>query len=88
MELDYKRPTTMQISKRMLSIAADRGLQVNEATMNALVEGANGDLRAILGQLQMVRLRKRTLAYNDVKGKMGTSKARTPLFSNRVFVRV
>lgn len=28
MELDYKRPTTMQISKRMLAIAADRGLQV------------------------------------------------------------
>lgn len=53
-------------------------LQVNEATMNALVEGANGDLRAILGQLQMIRLRKRTLAYDDVKGKMGTSKVSPP----------
>eukprot|EP00955_Chlamydomonas_euryale_P106127 365682-Chlamydomonas_euryale.AAC.24 len=35
--------------------------------MNALVEGACGDLRLILGQLQMVRLSRNTLNYDDVK---------------------
>ena len=40
-----------------------------QATMNALVEGAGGDLRLILGQLQMVRRSKTTLSFDDVKGK-------------------
>ncbi len=39
--------------------------------MNALVEGAHGDLRLILGQLQMVRLSRTTLSYDDVKDKRG-----------------
>lgn len=46
--------------------------------MNALVEGANGDIRAILGQLQMIRLRSRSLRYDDAKAKFGTSKVRLP----------
>lgn len=37
--------------------------------MTALVEGASGDLRLLLGQLQMVRLSRTTLSYDDVKGK-------------------
>ena len=41
--------------------------QVNETTLAALAEGCNGDIRLILGQLQMIRLRARSLAYDDVK---------------------
>ena len=39
-----------------------------QATMNALVDGAGGDLRLILGQLQMVRRSRTTLSYDEVKG--------------------
>ena len=33
----------------------------------ALAEGANCDIRLVLGQLQMVRLRAQALSYDDVK---------------------
>ncbi|DBA70377.1 hypothetical protein WJX79_010688 [Trebouxia sp. C0005] len=73
-ELDYRKPTRQQISKRMMQICQREGLQVNESTLEALVEGANSDIRLILGQLQMVRLSSRALSYDEVKNKMGTSK--------------
>ena len=72
-----RRPTVQQISKRMLEIAGKEGLAVNQATMDALVQSASGgDIRLILGQLQMVRLRARALSYDQVKGgaNMATAK--------------
>lgn len=51
----------------MLGIAAAEGLQVNEATMDALVESTQGDIRLVLGQLQMIRLRSRSLSYDQAK---------------------
>ena len=45
-----------------------------QATLEALVKGANSDLRLILGQLQMVRLSRTSLSYDDVKGNQATSK--------------
>ena len=55
------------MSKRLLLICQAEGLQVNETTLACLVEGTNGDIRAILGQLQMIRLRRTVLAYDDAK---------------------
>lgn len=40
---------------------------MNESTLEALVEGANSDIRLILGQLQMVRLSSKALSYDEVK---------------------
>lgn len=62
-----RKPTRQQISKRMMQICQKEGLQVNESTLEALVEGANSDIRLILGQLQMVRLSSRALSYDEVK---------------------
>ena len=56
-----------QISKRLLQICRQEGLQVNESTLNALAESCNGDIRLMLGHLQMIRLRKRTLSYDEAK---------------------
>ncbi|KAL3132947.1 hypothetical protein ABBQ38_006860 [Trebouxia sp. C0009 RCD-2024] len=74
LELDYRKPTKLQISKRMLQICHKEGLQVNESTLEALVEGSNSDIRLILGQLQMVRLSSKALTYDEVKSKMGSGK--------------
>lgn len=75
MELDYRKPTAQQISKRMLLIAEREGLAVNQATMEALVQSAGGgDIRLILGQLQMLRLRAKSISYDQVKSGMGTNK--------------
>ena len=51
----------------MGEICAKEGLQVNASTLEAMSEGANADIRLVLGQLQMVRLRARALSYDDVK---------------------
>lgn len=62
-----RKPTSQQISKRLLQICQKEGLQVNESTLAALVESSNADIRLMLGQLQMIRLRKRSLSYDDAK---------------------
>ena len=60
-----------QISKRLLQICRQEGLQVNESTLNALAESCNGDIRLMLGHLQMIRLRKRSLSYDEAKVSAG-----------------
>lgn len=41
---------------------------MNQATMDALVQSANGgDIRLVLGQLQMIRLRAISLSYDQVR---------------------
>ena len=45
---------------------------MTDSTLMALAEGANCDIRLVLGQLQMVRLRARALSYDEVKvGHLG-----------------
>jgi hypothetical protein len=53
LELDYRKPTWQQISARMSHVCRQEGLAVNEATLRTLIEGSQGDLRLILGQLQV-----------------------------------
>jgi replication factor C subunit 1 len=40
---------------------------VVQAAMDALVESSQGDMRVIIGQLQMHRVRAKALSYDDVK---------------------
>ncbi len=42
---------------------------MNESALQALAEGSNGDIRLILGQLQLIRLRSRTLSYDQAKAR-------------------
>ena len=58
----------------MMAIAAKEGLSLNTAAMTALVSGANGDLRLVLGQLQMLRLRAVSLSYDQAKGQNAANK--------------
>lgn len=51
----HRRPTKVQIAKRMSDIARTEGLVMTDATMDALIEGANSDIRLILGQMQVGR---------------------------------
>lgn len=48
-------------------ICKAEGLSVNETTLQTVAAGANGDIRLVLGQLQMIRLRSKTLSYDDAK---------------------
>ncbi|KAK9807239.1 hypothetical protein WJX73_001054 [Symbiochloris irregularis] len=74
LELEYRKPTRQQIAKRMGEICHKEGLSVNSTTLEALAEGSNMDIRLVLGQLQMVRLRARALSYDDVKANKASGK--------------
>lgn len=52
-ELDFRKPTAQQIAARMATVCQREGLAVNDATLRTLIEGAQGDLRLVLGQLQV-----------------------------------
>ena len=62
-----RKPTPDQITKRAAVICKAEGLAVNDTTLNTVAAGANGDIRLVLGQLQMIRLRSKTLSYDDAK---------------------
>ena len=64
-----RKPNKAQIAKRMLAICEAEGLRTNDATLQQLAEGANGDIRLVLGQLQIIRLRSRTLDYDRAKAR-------------------
>jgi hypothetical protein len=52
---------------RRMTIATSEGLMMNESTLKELCHTTNGDLRLVLGQLQMLRLRARAVSYDQVK---------------------
>lgn len=67
MQLDYRRPTKQQVTKRLLEICNKEGLRTNNAALEALTEMSQGDIRMVIGQLQMIRLRTDTFTYDDAK---------------------
>lgn len=62
-----RKPTALQVVPRLHAICANEGLQVADSTLQSLAEGANCDIRLILGQLQMIKLKCNRLEYDDVK---------------------
>jgi replication factor C subunit 1 len=87
LELDFAKPNAASVAKRLAGVCAAEGLQAGAETLKALAESANCDVRALLGQLQFVRLRKRALAFDDAKGggKFSVAKdmAMTPFEASR-----
>lgn len=55
LELQFHRPTKQQIRNRMLQIALQEGLKVNDIAMEALIESCNSDIRLVLNTLQVRR---------------------------------
>jgi hypothetical protein len=53
LELDFRKATWAQVSARMQMVCRTEGLAINDATLQTLVAGAQGDIRLVLGQLQV-----------------------------------
>ena len=79
LELDFRKPDARTVAKRLAAVCAAEGLQASESTLIALAEGANCDVRSVVGQLQLVRLRKRALCFDDAAagGRFSVSKDAT-----------
>lgn len=67
LELDWHKPTDDMVARRLMTIAKAEGLTVNDATLRELARAGGGDIRLLLGQLQMIRLRTSALSFQDVK---------------------
>jgi replication factor C subunit 1 len=52
--------------------------RVLQATLDALVESSQGDMRLMLGQLQMHRLRARTLSFDQVRAASAKDMDKSP----------
>lgn len=54
--------------------------------MDALIESSQGDMRVMLGQLQMHRLRATSLSFDDVKGAAAKDMDKSPFECARVLL--
>jgi replication factor C subunit 1 len=53
LEMDFRKATAQQVAARMHMVCRNEGLAINDASLQALIDGANGDIRLVLGQLQV-----------------------------------
>eukprot|EP00892_Ulva_mutabilis_P010717 jgi/Ulvmu1/8017/UM004_0254.1 len=77
-EVDWRKPTKQQVAGRLQAIARAEGLAINTAVIDALVESSQGDIRMMLGQLQMHRLRASSLTYDQVKASAQKDMDKSP----------
>lgn len=75
-ELDFRKPTRVQISKRLVQICEKEGLSFRPASaMDALIDQAFGDIRTLIGGLQFIRAQTNIVTYDDIRsGKYSISK--------------
>ncbi|KAK3242089.1 replication factor C subunit 1 [Cymbomonas tetramitiformis] len=72
LDLKFNRPQKPMVAKRMIAICQGEGLEVDQPTMEALVESCNNDIRCLLNTLQLRRRLSTKLSYDEVKaGKAG-----------------
>jgi replication factor C subunit 1 len=72
LDLKFKRPMKSQIAKRMIAIAAQEGLEVDENAAEMLSESGGNDIRQIVNALQMWRGRSSKMTYKDAKDGLGS----------------
>ena len=78
-EMDYRRPTRVQMVKRLKEIAAKEGLRLEDNALDVMAEACNGDLRMVINQIQLLAQngaghsgdRKSVFSYDEVKGRVG-----------------
>ncbi|XP_010248015.1 PREDICTED: replication factor C subunit 1 isoform X2 [Nelumbo nucifera] len=68
--LTFRKPTKQQMAKRLLQIANNEGLQVNEIALEELAERVNGDMRMALNQLQYMSLSMSVIKYDDIRNRL------------------
>lgn len=71
MKLKFRRPTAIQVRKRILDIARREGYRhIDDNTIDNLRDTCNGDMRQMINLLQTWRLQSADLNYGDVRNRM------------------
>jgi replication factor C subunit 1 len=69
-DLRVKRPTKQQIAQRMVAVARNEGLNVEQNAAELLVEQVGNDIRQVLHAMQMWRAQSTSMRYGDLKDGM------------------
>lgn len=66
-DLKFQRPQAPSVTKRVLEIAKREGMDVMPNAIDRLVRSSMGDIRQIVGLLQMWKSTSNTMAFEDVQ---------------------
>jgi replication factor C subunit 1 len=69
LELNFQQPTKQQIFGRLSFIIKQENVEVSSDLLDNLIESCNGDIRLILNQLQLMKLRTSPLSNSGGKMK-------------------
>lgn len=65
-DLRMRRPTKQQISKRLMDIGQQEGLQIEKNAIEEAADRCGNDIRQLLTQMQRWRLTTTSITYNDM----------------------
>uniref|UniRef100_A0A0D9XTE1 Replication factor C subunit 1 n=1 Tax=Leersia perrieri TaxID=77586 RepID=A0A0D9XTE1_9ORYZ len=71
--LNFRKPTKLQMGKRLMEIAKKEGLQAQENAMEELAERVHGDIRMALNHLQYMSLSQSVVKYDDIRQRLSSS---------------
>ena len=64
--IDFKKPISNSITKRLQNICEREGIQADENTLKFLAQRSGGDVRSAVNDLQALAQGKKRLTYDDV----------------------
>ncbi|GAQ91039.1 Putative replication factor C subunit [Klebsormidium nitens] len=73
LQLNWRKPTKQQMSKRLGYIAQQEGLTIADNALEELAERVNGDMRMAINQLQYMALLSSTVSYGAMKARLTAS---------------
>lgn len=71
--LNFRKPTKQQMAKRLMQIATQEGLKVNDIALEELADRVNGDVRMAINQLQYMKLSQNVITYDDIRERLHSS---------------
>lgn len=68
-DFGFRRPTIDQIRSRIMSVCFREGIKLSPPVLNAIIEGANADIRRIINMLSTIKVdqRDKDMNYDDSK---------------------
>lgn len=64
--IEFKRPPSGEVAKRLKRISEDEGIQAEEAALKLIAQRSGGDVRSAVNDLQALGQGKKKLTYEDV----------------------
>lgn len=71
LQIDFLRPSAITISKALRAICAAENIQITDDAVRAIADGANGDMRAAVRDLESIAVGKASISFDDASDVSG-----------------